>query len=174
MDYSVENIQKFKWPVSVSRKIAAPPQQIWSAITNPGNLDDCHPYCEKNPVHQWPGVGSKDTIHYYSGWILHREFITWMDGKGYDLTIGREGGRKSFVSWRITEEPENTARLRISIYPFALQNISVAVRWIPHLVMLRPALSSYLDSVLKGFEWFITTGEPVRKDQFGSHRWFSR
>jgi len=96
-----------------------------------------------------------------------------MDGVGYDLTIGRKGGRKSYVSWRITEEQDKTGCLRITIYPHALQNIPVAVRWIPHIAMMKPALSSYLDSVLKGFEWFITTGESVRKNQFDSHKWFS-
>lgn len=173
MEFTAESIEKFKWPVSVSRIIAAPPQQIWTAVTKPGNLEDCHPFSEKNPVDEWPGVGAKDTIHYYSGWVMQREFVSWLDGVGYDLTIGREGGRKSYVSWRITEEPEDTGRLCITIYPHALQNIPIAIRWVPHIAMIRPMLGSYLDSVLKGFEWFITTGESVRKNQFGSHKWFS-
>ena len=96
-----------------------------------------------------------------------------MDGVGYDLTIGRAGGRKSYVSWRITQEQENTGTLRITIYPHILQRIPIAIRWIPHSVYVQPALHSHLESVLKGFEWFITTGKPVSKNQFGSHKWFS-
>ncbi len=61
----------------------------------------------------------------------------------------------------------------ITIYPHILQNIPVVIRWIPHIVSIQPALNSYLESVLKGFEWIITTGKPVIKDQFGSHKWFS-
>lgn len=87
--------------------------------------------------------------------------------------IGREGGRKSYVSWRITEEHEGTGMLTITIYPHALRNITLAIRWLPHMITIKPALQNYLDSVLKGFEWFITTGKPVSKNQFGSHKWFS-
>jgi hypothetical protein len=173
MEYSAERIERFKWPVSVSRKIEASPQRIWLAITKPGNLRDCHPFCEKNPVYQWQGVGSKDAIYYFSGWVLHREFVDWIDGIGYDLIIGREGGRKSYVSWRISEEQEDTGTLSITVYPHILQNIPVAIRWIPHVMRVQPALHSYLESVVKGFEWFITTGNPVRRNQFGSHNWFS-
>jgi hypothetical protein len=126
-----------------------------------------------NPVDEWPGVGSRDTINYYSGWVLYRKFFNWIDGVGYDLTIGREGGRNSYVSWRITEEQENVSTLSITIFPHILQNIPVAIRWVPHIISIRPSLHSYLESVVKGFEWFITTGKPVVKNQFGSHRWFS-
>ena len=173
MEYTAERIERFKWPVSVSRKIEVSPEHIWLVIAKPGNVKDYHPYCEKNPVYEWPGVGSKDGIYYYSGWVLHREFVNWIDGVGYDLLIGREGGRKSYVSWRLTEEQEGTGTLRITIYPHALQNIPIAIRWIPHIAIIQPALHSYLVAVLKGFEWFITTGKPVSKDQFGTHKWFS-
>ena len=173
MKFTAKEIAKFKWPISIDQKINASPEEIWSVISNAGNLEDCHPFCEKNPVIEWGGVGAKDVIHYYSGWIMQREFVNWREGVGYDLVIGREGGRQSYVSWRITEEDEGKGSLRITIYPYALRNIPVAVRWIPHLLVIRPAMHSYLKSVLKGFEWFITTGEPVRKDQFGSHKWFS-
>ena len=172
MAFSTESIAKFKWPVSVSQVINAPPEKIWTVISQPGNLQDCHPFCERNTVFEWPGVGAKDVIYYYSGWILHREFVHWMDGIGYDLVIGRENGRKSYVSWRITREPDQ-AKLNITIYPHAVQRIPVAIRWIPHVAILYPGLHCYLRSVLKGFEWFIPTGKPVIKNQFGSHRWFS-
>jgi len=173
MVYSTEKFKRFKWPISVTRKIETSPQNIWVAISSPGNLEDCHPFCESNPVDEWPGIGARDTIHYYSGWVLMREFINWTDGVGYDLTIGRKGGRKSFVSWRITQEKKNLSALSIMIYPHILQNIPVAIRWIPHIASVRPTLHRYLESVVSGFEWFITTGKPVQKNQFGSHRWFS-
>ncbi|MEN8242529.1 MAG: hypothetical protein ABFS17_11445 [Chloroflexota bacterium] len=173
MEYTTGQIKSFKWPVTASRKIEAPTKDIWAAISSPGNLEDCHPFCEKNPVDQWPGIGSRDTIHYYSGWVLHREFTGWIDGEGYDLIIGREGGRKSFVSWRIIADRENSSRLDITLYPHILQNIPAIVRWMPHLAYIRPMMQSYLESVVNGFAWFITSGKPVKKNQFGSHRWFS-
>jgi hypothetical protein len=173
MAYSTKKIDRFKWSITASRRIEASPHSVWKAISNPGNLEDCHPFCEKNPVDKWPGVGSKDTIYYYSGMVLYRDFTNWIDGVGYDLTIGKKGGRKSFVSWRITQEQGNISTLSITIYPHILQNIPAAIRWIPHIAYVRPSLGRYLESVVKGFEWFIRTGKPVNKNQFGSHRWFS-
>jgi hypothetical protein len=173
MDYSPKNLNRFKWPITASRKIETSPQNVWLAISRPGNLEDCHPFCEKNPVDQWPGVGARDTIHYYSGWVLDREFTNWIDGVGYDLTIGREGGRKSYVSWQITAEQENVSTLSITIYPHIFQNIPTVIRWMPHIVAIKPFLHSYLESVVKGFDWFITTGKSVQMNQFGTHKWFS-
>jgi len=173
MKFTAERIESFKWPISVCRKIGVSKEQIWDLITNPGNLEDFHPYCKKNPVQEWPGVGSKDEVHYYSGWVLLREFVNWEDGIGYDLLIGREGGRKSYVSWRLTEDQEGIGSLRITIFPHNLQHIPIGIRWLPHITMIQPGLNSYLEAVLKGLEWFIISGNPVRKDQFGTHKWFS-
>ncbi len=173
MKSPAKGTEKYKHSISVSQKIEASPEEIWAVITKPGNLEDCHPFCEQNPVIKWPGVGAKDTIHYYSGWVMQREFVNWIEDVGYDLVIGREGGSQSYVSWRITEEEDGTGTLTITIYPQPLKNIPAMLQWIPYFGIIRPALKSYLESVLKGFEWFITTGEPVRKNQFGSHKWFS-
>ena len=96
-----------------------------------------------------------------------------MDGVGYDLTIGKAGGGQSYVSWRIAEAGENSGRLTITIYPYLFQNIPVVLRRIPYAVKVQPALRRYLEAVLQGFDWFITTGQPVRKNQFGPHEWFS-
>ena len=172
MEYSADKTDKFKWPVSVSQKIEASPKDIWAAIAKPENLKGFHPFCEKNTVLKWPGTNAVDVIHYYSGWVLQRKFTNWIGGGGYDLLIGREGGRQSYVSWRIIEEKGKGA-LRITLYPHALQKVPVAIRWIPHLTTIQPAMHSYLESVLKGFKWFMTTGKPVIKNQFGSHKWFS-
>jgi len=164
---------QFKWSITFKKTIAASAQDVWNIISSPGNLEDFHPFCESNPVEKWPGVGSRDTIHYYSGWVLQREFTNWIDGVGYDLTIGRDGGRKSFVSWRIAQKQKDLSILSISIFPHILQNIPLAVRWIPHIIYIHPSMKKYLESVVNGFDWFITTGKPVSKNQFGSHSWFS-
>ena len=174
MAYSPAEIERYKWPIQVSKVIDAPPETIWSVISSPGNLEDCHPFCEKNPVDAWQGVGSRDAVQYYNGRVLSRDFVTWIDGVGYDLIIGRIGGRKSYVSWRITEVKGGAGSLSITIYPHALQKIPVTIRWIPYVSYIRPALKSYLESVVLGFDWVIRTGEPVSKDQFGSHSWFSK
>jgi len=126
-----------------------------------------------NPVETWPGEDSRDEVHYLSGWIFERRFHRWIDGVGYDLEIGRRGGRTSFVSWRIRPVENRRCILRIAVYPHGLQSIPVAIRWLPHFLRIHPVLKRYLSSVTRGFEWYVTRGEPVPRNQFGSHPWFS-
>ena len=163
----------FKWPVAVARPIAAPGDRVWEVISRPGNLEQCHPFCAKNPVHIWPGEESRDEVHYLSGWVFERRFRRWIDGVGYDLEIGRRGGRSSFVSWRIMPVDDRNCILRITVYPHTLQNVPAVIRWFPHILYLGPMLRRYLSSVVRGFEWYLIRGEPVPRNQFGSHPWFS-
>lgn len=163
----------FKWPVSVAVPIAAPAQNVWETISMPGNLEPCHPFCAKNPVFAWPGPDSRDEIHYLNGWVFERRFRRWIEGVGYDLEIGKRGGGQSFVSWRITPNAADRATLRITVYPHVLQGWPVAIRWLPYRVRIRPVLTSYLRSVVRGFEWYVTRGEAVPRNQFGTHPWFS-
>jgi hypothetical protein len=163
----------FKWPISVERVIDKPASDVWAAISEPGNLARCHPFCKSNPVQAWPGVESRDEVHYLNGLVFERRFRAWLDGVGYDLDIGTRGGRQSSVSWRITALGENRSALRITVCAHGLQNLPVVIRWLPHVAWLRPQLRKYLDSVVRGFEWFLERGEAVPRNAFGSHRWFS-
>jgi hypothetical protein len=170
-----KSFSQLQWPVASEQMIAAPAQEVWNAISRPGNLKLCHPFCASNPVQVWPGPDSRDEVHYLSGWVYERRFLRWHDGIGYDLEIGRRGGSTSSVSWRITPVDENSCVLRITVYPDILQNWPTAVRWIPYLLRLRPMLKKYLESVVRGFEWYVMRGEPVPRNQFGRHPhpWFS-
>lgn len=163
----------FKWPVAVSHAIAVPAEQMWEVISSPGNLDLCHPFCARNPVQSWPGPQSRDSVHYLNGLVFERRFRRWIEGVGYDLEIGTRGGSTSFVSWRISPAGDRSCSLKIAVYPHVLQQLPVAVRWLPHLLWVRPLLRAYLESVTRGFEWYVTRGEPVPRNQFGKHRWFS-
>ena len=163
----------YKWPVAVAQPIAAPAEGLWEAISMPGNLEPCHPFCARNPVRAWPGEGSRDEIHYLGGRVLERRFCRWIDGVGYDLEIAEHGGGVSFVSWRILPVENQGSILRIAIYPHLLQNLPVAVRWLPYLLYIGPMLERYLWSVVGGFEWYLARGEPVPRNQFGAHPWFS-
>lgn len=153
--------------------MAAPSKDVWEAISRPGNLELCHPFCASNPVRVWPGPLSEDEVRYLSGWIYERHFREWIEGIGYDLEIGRRGGRKSSVSWRIRTIDDNSCALRITVYPHALQDLPTSIRWIPHTVWLRPMLRKYMDSVVRGFEWYVVRREPVPRNAFGVHPWFS-
>ena len=52
--------KNFKWPISSSIKIDASVSNVWEAITAPGNLNDCHPFCEKNNDNLRYNVRSND------------------------------------------------------------------------------------------------------------------
>lgn len=121
----------------------------------------------------WPGETSVDEVHYLSGWVFERHFQRWIEGVGYDLEIGRRGGRTSFVSWRILPMEGGRSTLRIAVYPHVLQKLPPLARWLPHHLRVRPMLSKYLSSVVQGFEWYLTRGEAVPREQFGRHPWFS-
>ena len=109
---------RFKWPVSVEQRIDAPAQDVWSAISMPGNLELCHPFCVSNPVQVWPGPDSRDEVHYLSGWVYERQFRQWIEGVGYDLEIGRRGGGQSWVSWRIAPVNDHRAGQAIDVGMF--------------------------------------------------------
>jgi hypothetical protein len=163
----------FKWPVAAAQTISAPAHRVWDVISTPGNLELCHPFCRSNPVSVWPGPNSRDEVHYLSGWVYERRFRHWIEGVGYDLYIQQRGRQIASVSWRISPDNEQTCTLTITVYPLALQNVPLAIRWLPHVIRLRPRLLTYLESVVRGFEWYVTRGEPVPRDQFGRHPWFS-
>jgi hypothetical protein len=163
----------FRWPVAASTVIAANRNDVWNVISSPGLVPLYHPFCETNPVDEWPGPGSHDEIHYFSGLVLERRFTNWFEDVGYDLEIARPGGRTSTVSWRLDERDGRRTTVRITVYPHTLQHQPVVIRWLPHFIMLRPRLRRYLKSVVTGLDWFITRGQPVQRNQFGAHRWFS-
>jgi hypothetical protein len=163
----------FKWPVAVEQVIAAPAREVWNVISRPGSLEMCHPFCARNPVQLWSGAESRDEVHYLSGWVYERRFLRWHEGAGYDLEIFRRDDALASVSWRIAPVDEQVCKLRITIYPYVLQQYPLLVRWLPHLLRLRPMLNTYLSSIVKGFEWYITRGEPVPHNQFGRHPWYS-
>lgn len=173
MSSIADSAPKFKWPVAVGRIIAVPRSKIWDVISSPGTLPLYHPFCAKNPVLNWPGPDSHDEVHYFNGVVLVRRFTDWHDDVGYDLEIGRTGGRTSVVSWRITPVGEQRSSIEIAISPHALQKIPIIARWVPHFFWLHPQLRRYLQSVVQGLDNFVTRGEVVRRNQFGAHRWFS-
>jgi len=88
MAHKADMLPGFKWPVGVTRAIAAPSNGVWNVISSPGLLPLYHPFCSENLVNSWPGPGSSDEVHYFSGWVFERQITHWLDGVGYDLEIG--------------------------------------------------------------------------------------
>ena len=94
------------------------------------------------------------------------------------LMIGGRGRKKKTeVQWETNKIDEQSGKerteLKIILKMPNFQKLPFFIRWIPHYFYLRPKMKKYLDSVVKGFNHYITTGKPVKRNQFGSHSWFS-
>ena len=112
-------------------------------------------------------------MHYLNGIVYRREFRSWREGEGYDLEIFHKTRKTAGVTWRITPISDESCQLSITVYPAAVERMSVLVRWAAYLFVIRPKMRSYLDSVVRGFKWYIEKGEAVPRNQFGPHPWFS-
>ena len=101
--------------VGEQMSIGVPVEKLWKLISMPENLNLCHPYCKKNTVQKWGGIGAKDTLEYYNGLTLVREFVEWNEGRGYKLIIGKNELATARVTWSVTELTKESSELSISI-----------------------------------------------------------
>ena len=146
--------------------------ELLSAISIENNLNDTHPFCKENRSIKWSGDVHKDILVYLNGTTYVRDFSEWFEGKGYNLWIGKDGGPKSYVEWRIKEHADGS-ELSITVYPHLLSKWPKTLAFIPFWVYINPKLRSYLKSVLKGFKWNLDKNTTVPRNEFGEHSWFS-
>jgi hypothetical protein len=156
-------------PVYLERIIDASSDSIWSEISKPGQLHKYHPYCQANEVFKWPGVGSRDSLTYYSGIYFERDFTTWIDGVGYDLEIGPPPRKTSLISWRIKPVKPSCSSLSLEVIPYLESHLLEEIKLRFQRQYFGKSIEIYLDSFLKGVDYFVTTGCAVRARQFGSH-----
>ena len=165
------NVTKFHWKISETLNVNINSDELWAIISSPSNLELFHPFCNKNPIINWPGKNSIDEIYYYSGLIYQRKFINWIEGVGYDLLIGEKNGHQSLVSWKIQNNGQTS--LTISIYPYKYNTGIKLLNFIPYSILVKPLLKKYVKSVMLGLECFIKSNKTVQKNQFGYIRFFS-
>ena len=158
-------------PVSCSIDLDFDCEKVWQIISEPGNLNKTHPFCKSNKIVNWDKNKHEDILEYLNGVTLHRKFDKWEEGKGYELNIGRENGRKSKVIWKITGEKKS--KLKITVYPHVFSNRSRIIYFITHALFINPGLKKYLSSVLRGYKWYLENKQPVPRNHFGKHKWFS-
>ncbi len=169
----LEQIESSFWTVSATAEIPASADRVWAAVASPGSLESCHPFVERNPVEEWPGAGARDVIYYYSGLTYYREFCAWEEGEGYDLLIGKRGNLNSKVFWRVQSLGESESTLTISVRTLDTTGWKKLIYWVPLLLYIRPLMERYLESVVSGYRYFVTTGEPVSRNHFGALKPFS-
>lgn len=146
--------------------------ELWEAISVENNLNNTHPFCKNNQSLEWSHDAHTDSLTYLNGITYVRTFSEWLEGKGYDLWIGKEGGPKSYVKWRIKEHSRGS-KLSITVYPHLLRKWPKPVYFLFYYSYINIRLRSYLKSVLKGFKWYLDNGTPVPRNNFGKHSWFS-
>jgi len=159
--------------ITVTRSVGVDTDRLWSVISAPGYLEDCHPFCEANPVESWPGEGAADTIRYYGGHVVRRSFTGWQEGVGYDIDVTDDSGRlQARVRWRIEPDGRSASRLTLTLLPMFFSQLPLVLRWAP-AAFIRYRMRGYLEAVVAGIAFFAEAGERVTRNQFGAHSWFS-
>ena len=133
--------------------IGVPVEKLWKLISMPENLNLCHPYCKKNTVQKWGGIGAKDTLEYYNGLTLVREFVEWNEGQGYMLIIGKNELATARVTWRVTELTKESSELSISIEllpDVALRRFTPWLRVLIRRFYFIPKMKHYIYNVVQG------------------------
>jgi hypothetical protein len=145
------------------------PDIVWEIISSKNALELFHPYCLKNDAIDYK---KKDKLVYLNGLIYIREFSVWKPNKGFELSIGKKGGKKSKVIWEI-KILDRGCEVKISVFPYSSSKISKYFHPIVNIIIVKPKLRKYLQSVLTGLKFYLDTNVKVKKNQFGKHAWFS-
>ena len=161
----------------VESKVALnlPKSRILNLIREPGSLNKYHPFCKRNDAIKWPGTNSIDELEYLNGSTFERNFFNWHEN-GYDLIIGKKNKSKmAQVNW-VIEGNDEISSLRVRINPEICHFTPFKNKFMQNLswyLFVKPMLQSYINKVIKGFEFFVNTDMEVKPNQFGKHFWFS-
>lgn len=142
---------------------------VWDVVSSKNALELYHPFCLKNDVIEHK---KKDELIYLNGLTYIREFTTWQHNKGFELYIGKKNGKQSKVLWEL-KSIKNGCEIQITIFPYRTNKIAKLIYPFVSLFVIKPKLKIYLESVLKGLEYYLDHELKVEKNQFGTHPWFS-
>ena len=67
--------------VSYSKDLEFPIDEVWSIISAPQNLENCHPFCKTNSTIEWHDQ-HHDVLQYLNGRKFYREFLIWKPMEG--------------------------------------------------------------------------------------------
>lgn len=139
-------------------------------MARPGHLADCHPFCGHSSAESWPGVGSRDSVEYYNGRLLFRNFLTWEEGRAYLVLVtdARDRGVLE-AEFRIEAAPDGTNEtiMRVSGRGLPARRLPARLRLLNWKAWERALMERYFDHVIRGFEYHLMTGNKVERSQFG-------
>jgi len=160
-------------PIEATCVIAAPASDVWAAISATGNLTNVHPFCAANEVERWPGPEGRDHVHYYSGVHYQRDVLDWRAGSGYDLIVGPPRGPTAVAKWWIDPTSATSSQFGINVISYVRSDVQPVERERYEETVIRAAIPPYLDAVVRGVAHYVETGDPVKRNQFGSHDIYS-
>ena len=162
---------KLQRSVTLSINIGVLKSEVWDVISEPSHLEKFHPYCKKNDIIKWPGIGSKDRLTYLNMKDYIRDFIEWDEKNGFSLMIGQINSPKSYVRWELNEKNKNTI-VKISIYPNLLTKWPKIISYLPYKFYIEPKLKVYLKAVLEGLKHYVLSGKKIKRKDVPYHSWF--
>lgn len=160
-------------PIAAERDIRVVAADVWAVISKAGNLEDVHPFCERNDVEVWPGPGARDHVRYYSSLHYQRDVLEWRDGTGYVLALGPPSGKIAIARWSVAPSGSHGCALTIEVTSFVRDDVSPESRRRYESEVINGAIPPYLESVVRGVAHYSETGIPVVRNQFGPHRIYS-
>ena len=136
------------------------------------HLELFHPFCRSNKIIVWNEQNKTDELTYLNGIVYERNIYSWEKNKGFKLYIGKKGGKKSKVEWKLKSINEMVI-LTIEVTPYVSDKFTLKTYNLVLKFYIIPLLKKYLNCVTKGIKFYLESGKIIKHNQFGSHRWFS-
>ena len=145
---------------------------VWELLSKPSHLELFHPFCKSNKIIIWNEQNKRDELTYLNGIVYERNIYSWEKNKGFKLYIGKKEGKKSKVEWNL-RSINKVVILTIKVNPYVSDKFSSSVYNLMLRFYIIPSLKKYLNCVTKGIKFYLESGNMVKHNQFGLHRWFS-
>ena len=168
--WDIWNRRRFK--ISGSIKVNVSKKNLWGIITEPGHLNNYHPFCKDHEVSKWDGVGCKDVSKSYTGKTINREIVEWESEESYRIKMKNEDKHDTKVQFKILEK-DSQVYFKVTLESNAYRD-NPRPLWYPiAYLLIVPSYKKYYNSLLRGLKFYAETGKKVKKNQFGSHKKYS-
>jgi len=159
--------------LNTSLKINASRKDVWKVMATTGHLEKVHPFCKLHTSKKFQGVGDQDFFVFYNNKEFNRIVIDWKDGESFTLDLFDETNYKQIVIFKVVEDVSGKSLMSIRFETNSFKDVPES-KWDENYI--KKVISNhkhYFSSVLRGFNHFITTGEVVKRNQFGIHQEYS-
>ena len=164
------NISTFKMGI----KINCPQQKLWDLLRTPEHLKLTHPYCKDHIAEKWGVVGAKDTLVFNNGNTVIREVIH-MDDHFFILSLTQMEKKDNDIKVKFEAHQliNDQSELYMTVSIDSYRKIPRPIWWLYAKFIVVPSYDLYIRAVIKGYKYYLETGETVRKNQFGYHKGYS-